>query len=201
MPKVKVCGIKEKSDALLLSELPLWALGFILVEDSPRFIPPDKAKEIVRFLPSWIIKVGVFQNQSVEEVEKLRDFCDFDLVQLHGKESPAFCEKLGKGVIKTFSVGEDFDVAMVEEYLPVVDFLLFDSKKGGSGLTFPWKKIKGINFPKPIIIGGGLREENVWQCLSLLRPFALDLNSGVEVYPGKKDGVKVKRILEKIGGK
>ncbi len=191
MPKVKVCGIKEKSDALLLSELPLWALGFILVEDSPRFIPPEKVKEIVCSLPSRIIKVGVFQNQSIEEVEKLRDFCGFDLIQLHGQESPAFCEKLGKGVIKTFSVGEDFNVTIVEEYLPVVDFLLFDSKKGGSGITFP----------KPIIIGGGLNEDNIWQCLSLLHPFVLDLNSGVEVYPGKKDGIKVKRILEKIGGK
>ena len=201
MPKVKVCGIKEKSDALLLSELPLWALGFILVEDSPRFIPPEKVKEIVCSLPSRIIKVGVFQNQSIEEVEKLRDFCGFDLIQLHGQESPAFCEKLGKGVIKTFSVGEDFNVTIVEEYLPVVDFLLFDSKKGGSGITFPWEKIKGITFPKPIIIGGGLKEENIGQCLSLLHPFVLDLNSGVEVYPGKKDEIKVKRILEKIGGK
>lgn len=201
MPRVKVCGVKEKRDVLLLGEFPIWALGFILVEDSPRFILPEKAKEVVNYLPSRIMKVGVFQNQSVEEVNKLRELCSFDLIQLHGEESPVFCEKLGKGVIKAFSVGEDFDVTMVEEYLPVVDFLLFDSKKAGSGITFPWEKIKGISFPKPIIIGGGLKEENIWQCLSLLHPFALDLNSGVEIYPGKKDPEKVKRILEKIGGK
>lgn len=201
MLRVKVCGIKEKSDVLLLSEFPLWALGFILVEDSPRFIPPEKTKEIISSLPSRIMKVGVFQNQSAEEVKKLRAFCGFDLIQLHGGEDPAFCENLGRGIIKAFSVGEEFDTREVEEYLPVVDFLLFDGKRGGSGMTFPWEKIKGVDFPRPVIIGGGLREENILQCISLLHPFAVDLNSGVEIYPGKKDPEKVRKILEKVGGK
>jgi len=201
--RIKVCGITSEKDAVQIAQqTSIWALGFIFVEESPRFVNPDKARQIIRNLPDSLVKVGVFRNHSLEEVQFIRSFCHLDLVQLHGSEPPQFCEKLGKGVIKAFGVDESFDPSQLDAYKEVVDFYLLDStqngKSGGLGIPFNWDKIRNIKTPiaKPLIVAGGLRKENIVACIRALQPFAVDLNSGVESAPGKKDIEKLREIIQ-----
>ncbi|MCD6156055.1 MAG: phosphoribosylanthranilate isomerase [Candidatus Atribacteria bacterium] len=202
MVHIKVCGITLEEDALQIAQTNIWALGFIFVEESPRFINPDKARQIIQNLPVSIIKVGVFRNHSLEDVQFIRSFCSLDLLQLHGEEPPQFCEKLGRGVIKAFGVDVSFDPLLLEDYAKVVDFYLLDSaqkgKSGGLGITFDWDKIKNTKrqVPKPLIVAGGLRKENIVACVRTLQPFAIDLNSGVESAPGKKEAKKLLEIIQ-----
>lgn len=207
MPAVKVCGITEKSDALALAELGIWALGFIFVPRSPRYVDPGKVREIVSAIRGKVLTVGVFQDAPLSEVRRIRDFCGLDLVQLHGEEDPSFCERLGGGVIKTFGVSGDAPPEGVAEYLPWVSYVLFDTvyggKRGGTGVPFPWQAIVpfAAALPRPVIVAGGLTAENVVLLLEHFRPFALDVNSGVEKAPGKKDVEKVKAFLAVLEGR
>lgn len=199
---VKVCGITSLEDARLIAELGIWALGFIFVPSSPRWVSPDTVREILKKTPSSLLSVGVFQDLPWQEVKKIREFCSLDLVQLHGEESPDCCQKLGKGVIKTFGVDENFRPDSVFEYQKVVDYYLFDTKKGrksgGQGVPFDWTKIRNCRKVKPFLIGGGLNQENILACIFQLSPFGVDLNSGVEIAPGKKDPQKVRQIVNKL---
>lgn len=201
LPVVKVCGITEKDDAVAIAHLGVWALGFIFVPESPRYVHPERVREIVACLGGSVLTVGVFQNAPLGEVQRIRDFCGLDLVQLHGDEDPAFCERLGKRVIKAFGVGEEVLPEGVEEYIPWVSYILLDTvyrgKRGGTGVQFPWQRVAPLvaRLPRPVIIAGGLRVENVSHLLQVMCPFALDVNSGVEKAPGKKDVEKVKEFL------
>lgn len=201
MPVVKVCGITERDDAVALAHLGVWALGFIFVPESPRYVNPEKVREIVAYLGGNVLTVGVFQNTPLSEVRRIRDFCGLDLVQLHGDEDPSFCERLGRGVIKAFGVGEGVFPEGIEEYLPWVSYVLLDTvhqgKRGGTGIQFPWQLAAPLvaRLPRPVIVAGGLTVENVPRLLRVMRPFALDVNSGVERAPGKKDVEKVKEFL------
>jgi phosphoribosylanthranilate isomerase len=200
--RIKVCGITSEDDAAQIAQTNVWALGFIFVEESPRFINPEKARQIIRNLPGSVVKVGVFRNHALEDVRFIRSFCALDLVQLHGDEPPQFCEELGKGVIKAFGVDESFDPSELDGYKEVVDFYLFDSaqrgKSGGLGIPFTWDTIKNIKrpIPKPFIVAGGLKKENIVACIRALQPFAVDVNSGVETAPGKKDVKKLTEIIQ-----
>ncbi|MCX6090806.1 MAG: phosphoribosylanthranilate isomerase [Candidatus Atribacteria bacterium] len=200
---IKVCGITRKEDARVLSMMPIWAMGFIQVEASPRYIRPEMAKEIIRTLPTHIVPVGVFQNENIHEIKCLKAYCGFQLVQLHGEESPSLCSQLRGGVIRAFGVGEKFDGKALPDFFPVVDYLLFDTqvrgKSGGTGRPFPWNTLQDIDMQgKPFIIAGGLSEKNVFDCLRAIHPFAVDLNSGVELFPGKKDVEKIKNLLDRM---
>lgn len=201
MPVVKVCGITEKEDALSIASLGVWALGFIFVPESPRYVEPEKVRDIVSCLQGKVLTVGVFQNAPFGEVRRIRNFCGLDLLQLHGEEDPSFCERLGRGVIKAFGVGEGVFPENIEEYVPWVSYILFDTvhggKRGGTGKPFPWKSIAHLlqSIPRPVIIAGGLTTENIVSLLEEIHPFALDVNSGVERAPGKKDLGKVKEFL------
>jgi len=197
---VKVCGIKDFEDAVDIASLGVWALGFILVPQSPRFIEPREAKAVIHAVRKRVLTVGVFQDSSLQEIRDLRAFCGFDLVQLHGHESPSFCRRLQKGVIKAFGVDESFEAAMVQEYEGVVDYFLFDTKKGsrsgGTGVSFPWEKIQGVTQKEtPVIVAGGLNEKNLHTLLQAVIPFGVDFNSGVEKSPGKKDVRKIRKIM------
>lgn len=201
LPVVKVCGITEKDDALSIARLGVWALGFIFVPESPRFVDPERVREIVSCLRGKVLTVGVFQNASFQEIRSIRNFCGLDLVQLHGEEDPSFCERLGKGVIKVFGVQEEMPPEGIEEYIPWISYVLFDTvcggKKGGTGVPFPWQAVSSLlgQIPRPAIVAGGLTVENVSSLLERIRPFALDVNSGVEKAPGKKDVERVREFL------
>lgn len=201
MPAIKVCGVTEKDDAVSIARLGVWALGFVFVPESPRYVDPEKVRDIVSCLRGKVLTVGVFQNASFGEVRHIRNFCGLDLVQLHGEEDPSFCERLGGGVIKTFGVGEGGFSWEVEEYIPWVSYILFDTvhagKKGGTGVPFSWRLIVPLlgRVSCPVIVAGGLTAENVSYLLEEMHPFALDVNSGVERAPGKKDLQKVKEFI------
>lgn len=197
--QVKICGITSLQDALLTAENGAAAVGFIFYPPSPRFIEPQKAAGISKALPARLVKVGVFVNAKESCVQRTFEDCRLDMIQFHGDESPAYCRQFPKNrIIKalTLKTGEDvrragdFDVAAI----------LVDARHaglyGGTGNTADWDlagKIAG-----PLILSGGLNELNILEALQKVRPAALDINSGVEERPGKKDAAKIKNILQLI---
>jgi len=203
MPLVKICGITRLEDILTLIKYPVWAFGFIQVETSPRYVKPDFAKKLISYLPNRIIPVGVFQDHSIQTVKQIREYCRFSMVQLHGNEEPSFCARLGRGVIRAFRIDNKLDWVQLGYYQSVADYFLFDTfvpwKNGGTGQTFSWKLIKGVEqFKRPFLISGGLSPVNIQKCLNTITPFGIDVNSGVELSPGKKDERKVQALFQKL---
>ncbi len=202
MVRVKICGITNREDALKAAELGAWALGFIFTKKSPRYISPFKAKKIIEALPPFVTPVGVFVNQSEGAIKDIMNFCGISTIQLHGDESPQMCGRLGKKykVIKAFRVKEDFNISGLGEY-PVAAYLMdtfAEDSFGGSGKTFNWDILKGRTLPKPVILSGGLNPENVAAAVEALHPFAVDVSSGVEKEPGKKDFGKMEEFFSGI---
>lgn len=202
MIKVKICGITNLEDALLAAALGADALGFIFA-DSPRKISPLEAKAVIERLPPLVKTVGVFVNEDPVRVRKIQSFCGLDLVQLHGQESPEVCRDLMPRTIKAFSVGHENDIKTIESYQGCVRAILLDTfqkgKAGGTGRTFDWSlalsaKAKGL----PLILAGGLGPENIYEAISRVRPYAVDVNSGIEQRPGEKDPILLKQLMEII---
>ena len=194
--RIKICSITNLEDACMAVEYGADALGFIFTK-SPRQIPPEKAKHIIQQLASFVTTVGVFMDDPLKFVEEIALFTGIDVVQLHGSESPDYCQKIRKRVIKRMNVQRDDTKETLIEKMQsysVSAFLL--DPGGGSGKTFDWKIAKGIDFP--LIIAGGLNPENVGQVIKILRPYGVDVSSGVEKTLGKKDSEKVKRFIEEV---
>ncbi len=203
MLQVKICGITRLEDIFILIKYPVWALGFIQVETSPRYVKPDFAKKLISYLPNRIIPVGVFQDHSIQTVKQIREYCRFSMVQLHGNEEPSFCARLGRGVIRAFRIGNKLDFIQMEHYQSVSDYFLFDTfvpgKNGGTGQPFSWKLLKGVErLKQPFIISGGLSPDNIQKCLGITTPFGIDVNSGVESSPGEKNAQKVHMLFKKL---
>ena len=190
MIKVKICGITNLNDALHAAELGVDALGFVFVEDSPRFIKPNDASKIIDKLPPFLSKVGLFVNPSIDEVKQVINLCHFDLIQFHGDESPTFCEQFNLPYIKAISVENELSLLEYEkEYESASAFLLDSFSKdvrGGTGNIFDWNLIPQ-NISKPIIVAGGLNKGNLNELFIKNKPYAVDVSSGVESYKGKKD--------------
>ncbi len=204
MARVKICGITNEADALKAARLGAWAVGFIFYKKSPRFISPFKAKKIIESLPPFVTPVAVFVDQSFGAMRDIIKHTGIRVVQLHGNEDSNTCQRLRRDqlkVIKVFRVGEDFNPKNVEGYK--ADAYLFDTadkdKFGGTGKTFDWSllgDIKSLNVP--IIISGGLNNQNVIEVVNSLKPYAVDVNSGVEEGPGKKDAKKMKEFVDVV---
>ena len=196
--KIKICGITNVEDALLAVELGADALGFIFYRESKRYIRPERAHEIISKLPPFVTTVGVFVNQELDEIKNIKEEAGFDLFQLHGDESPDFCKRLGRGVIKTIRVRGSINPEEIESY--PVQTVLFDTYStkgyGGTGESFRWKVLKGLNSSKRIILSGGLSPENVSQAIRIVNPYGVDVSSGVEDYPGKKNPQRLKKFIE-----
>lgn len=193
MLRVKICGITNLEDALLSVELGADALGFVFAP-SPRRIEPKKAREIIRMLPPFLTTVGVFVNEDVSKVEEIAKLCALDALQFHGEESPEYCENFSRKVIKAFKIKDRKDLEEVKRY-NVSAFLLDSAVKGQ---PFNWDILKGFQFPRPIILAGGLTPENLENALNIVRPYAVDVSSGVEACQGKKDESKLRRFMEVI---
>ena len=188
--KIKVCGITNLEDALLAAELGVDALGFIFACDSPRAVNPQVAKKIIAELPPFITTVGVFVNDSKEYIQQIRHFCYLDMVQLHGGESPGFCRRLGGRIIKALRVKDEDSISGLQDY-PLDNFLLDAYKEGqagGTGETFDWRLALAAKRYGRVILSGGLNPRNVARAIQQVRPYAVDVASGVEAAPGKKDG-------------
>ncbi len=192
-------------DAQAAVRLGADALGFIFYRKSPRYISPSKALKILEALPPFISKVGVFVNERTGAIRDISGFCALDAVQLHGEEDNHYCHRLkryGLKIIKGFRVKEDFNVSDVGSFR--VDAHLFDAhtegQYGGSGKVFAWEILKGLHTPVPRILSGGLTVDNVVEGIVALKPFAVDVSSGVEVSPGVKDHKKMAEFIRRAKG-
>ena len=199
MVRVKICGITNVGDALAAVRAGADALGFVFAP-SPRRVSPTRARKIIRAIGPWVASVGVFVNEKPQRVRKIAAFCGLTAVQLHGDESADYARKLAPlKVIKAFRVSKRADLRRVGHY--DADAFLFDAKVegsyGGTGKTFDWGILKRRALRKPVILSGGLHPGNVRQAVRTLRPYGVDVSSGVEKAPGKKDAVKVRTLIRR----
>ena len=198
--KVKICGMTQLKDALFAVEQGVDAVGFIFYKKSPRAVTMKTVREIIKKLPPLVETVGVFVNESAERVNKMADYCGLDLVQLHGEESPAFCRKIRRRVIKAFRVKDLQSIKQLAKF-PVSGFLLdtfSDNLHGGTGKTFDWNLALPAKKMGPVILAGGLTPRNILQAVRQVRPYGVDVCSGVEKSPGIKDLEKVRTFLKNI---
>lgn len=198
--KIKICGITNLPDARLAVELGADALGFIFYPKSPRYVKVSDAANICNELPPFVTKVGVFVNELEYEIEKALSECLLTALQFHGEEPPGFCQKFAAKSIKAIRIRGEDSLRAAAEY--DVDALLLDTytdaEKGGTGKTFDWSvavKAKEMLAPS-IILSGGLTTVNVQEAIRRVRPYAVDVSSGVEREPGKKDPEKLRRFIE-----
>jgi phosphoribosylanthranilate isomerase len=198
--KVKVCGTTRLKDALLAVECGADAIGFIFYKKSPRCVSAKTAKEICSKLPPFIHRVGVFVNETADTINRIAERCGLDAVQLHGDESPAFCKKIKHRVIKVVRVKDAASLKEMSRY--AVDGFLFDTYKedqwGGTGKVFDWELVTRAKKYGPVIIAGGLNPRNVKAAIQKVQPYGVDVSSGVEQSPGKKDPKKVKAFLKAV---
>ena len=197
-----MCGITSSEDALCAVRLGASALGFIFYEKSPRFISPEEAGEVIRRIPPFVTKVGVFVNAGADYLREARDIAGFDIYQLHGDETPEFCAAFGEKYIKAIRVKDAGSLDAVELY--DTGAFLFDAYSpdayGGTGETFSWdvlsRRKPGDKF---VILSGGLDPDNVRDAIRAVNPYAVDVSSGVERSPGIKDHLELKRFMEAAG--
>lgn len=198
MIRVKICGITSREDAWAAVEAGADALGFIFVKGTPRWIEPEAAAAIAAEIGPFIATVGVFLDRPVEEVEEIAGECGLSLAQLHGSESPEDCERLRLPFVKSIRVQREGDLAALSRYARARAFLLdtYDADRpGGTGRTFPWEIAAKAAREKRIVLSGGLTPDNVAQAVLQVRPYAVDVSSGVETSPGRKDHRKVREFI------
>lgn len=204
MTKVKICGITNLEDAKASIDAGCDALGFVFYRKSPRYIAPKIAKAIIKNLPKNILKIGVFVNSKEKTIKKIAKFCGLDILQFHGNESTGFCRKFRNyKVIKALRVKDKVDLRYILQYNPFA--YLFDafmeSKIGGTGKKFDWRFIGHLDgIKKPVFLSGGLTVNNVKKAIEITRPEWVDVSSGVEIAPGKKDHQKVSDFIRQAKG-
>jgi phosphoribosylanthranilate isomerase len=196
--KVKICGITNLEDALVAIEAGADALGFIFHEDSPRYLTIERAAEIIHQLPSPVLKVGVFVNAPADFVSRAARECGLSLLQFHGTESPAFCQRFGMESMKAFQIRDATSLDALPQYN--TNAWLLDawspSRPGGIGETFNWElAVKARKLGRNVFLAGGLTPENVGRAIKQVDPYGVDVSSGVEARPGKKDHEKVKAFI------
>lgn len=191
--KVKICGITNMEDAMDAIELGADALGFVFAE-SPRKITANTAKKIIDNLPPYITTVGVFVNEKPDKILEITKKCRLDRVQLHGEETPEYCKKLGLKIVKTIKS----NIEIIPKYK--VEGILLDISKG-RGRLFDWDLAKqAARYGKPVILAGGLCADNVSEAIKKVKPYGVDVSSGVERTPGKKEYEKMKQFIMEAKG-
>lgn len=206
--RVKICGITNLEDARLAVDAGADAIGFIFLPASARYIDEDSAAEIIRKLKPFVTTVGVFVDESVERIKEIALCAGLGAVQLHGGESPEFVEALrvslpNTRIIKVLRISDLDDFSLISTY--AADAVLLDTyhkdKYGGTGRSFDWDLILKVKMPVgiPLILAGGLNPGNVRGAIDKVRPFAVDVSSGVEIEPGKKDPALIKQFFKNLG--
>ena len=198
--KVKICGITNYKDAVAAMDMGADLLGFNFYPESPRYVTPEKAESIINKLPGFIDTAGVFVNASVEQIHEINSVCHLDWVQLHGDEAPEFCRSLLSHNVKTMKairVKDQADIEKADSYF--TDAVLLDAfdpdKYGGTGLTFDWNIIGHIS--KRVFLAGGINPDNAADAVKL-GVYGIDVCSGIEAEPGKKDHKKMKKLFDNI---
>lgn len=200
MTLVKVCGIKTIEEARVAKECGVWAVGLVFAP-SPRQIDPVEAARICNTMMDGPLKIGVFVNEEVDTIRQIAALCNLDAVQLHGDESPAVVEQLVCPVIRSFPVEGPIDHTLTEQWKPWAYH--FDTKsrgpvRGGTGRVFKWEHLDGMSEKERIIVSGGLNPDNVGYLIKRLKPWAVDVSSGVEHPGGGKDPEAIHRFVVRV---
>lgn len=197
--RIKVCGITNIDDALLCQQLGIDALGFIFYEKSKRNLDVKQAYNIIKELSPFILKIGVFVNESPEYINKVAAKIGLNVIQLHGEEPAEYIDKIHFPVIKSFRIKPDFDYEVLNSFKQC--YFLLDSfslsAHGGTGTRFNWDSIPK-DLRSNIILAGGISVENIEVVCKKIKPAAIDVSSSLEEYPGKKDPVKVRTFMKKF---
>lgn len=200
-PRVKVCGITRIEDAVLAADLGASAIGFVFWPRSPRFVEPETARVIASAMPASIVCVGVFVDQETTYVRQTAAQVRLGAVQLHGHESVEFATALTEPVIKAVPVQEGFDPESLDR-LPRAITVLLDAhdpeRRGGTGRTIDWTVAARAAARRPVILAGGLTPDNVCDAIRIVRPYAIDVSSGVESSPGIKDRDKLRVLFDAL---
>jgi len=197
--RVKICGITRAEDAAAAVEAGADALGFIFSDASPRLVTTAQAAGIIRTLPPFVARVGVFVNASESEVRRAVMECGINVLQFHGEERPPFCRQFGLPVLKAFRISDAQSLKPLSDYSS--ETWLLDSyvagQRGGTGSVFNWDLAAvAVKQGGRVILAGGLTPENVVEAIRRVRPYALDVSSGVESDPGKKDAAKIRAFIQ-----
>lgn len=198
MTQIKICGIKEKQHAKVAVQAGVDAIGFVFA-NSKRQISADQARQIASDIPKHIKKIGVFVNATKEELESTARYVDLDYVQLHGDETPEFCQSLTVPYIKALRVNDENDLDQLKHYDHASYFLLDSAKgpdRGGNGTSFDWGILKHKEIDRDrFILAGGLNEDNIQEAINQTNPTMVDVSSGVEKN-GTKDSNKIERFIQ-----
>lgn len=200
MTRVKICGITSAEDAAAAVEAGADAVGFVFVPGTPRLVHPEVAERIVAGLPPFITPVGVFVDQALDEVLRIAARCNLQAVQLHGDESEDFSRRIPIKVIKAVRVRDAESLRVLSTY-PAHSFLLdafVEGQAGGTGTAIPWDLALQAKGHARIILSGGLRPDTVGLAVRRVRPYGVDVSSGVEVRPGRKDHQKVREFIAAV---
>jgi len=199
MIPTKICGITNLDDANVAVENGASAIGFIFYEKSPRTISINNAKSISKHLPKTIARVGVFVNHEKDFINEAISEVPLDMIQLHSDETPDFCNQFDVPILKALRIKNEASLSVMDQY-DVAVFLLdtfSNDQYGGTGETFDWS-VLNRKFKTPIILSGGLNSENILDAIDAVNPSAVDVNSGVESFPGKKDYNKLKSLFKNL---
>jgi phosphoribosylanthranilate isomerase len=199
--EIKICGITNLNDAMCVCTSGADAVGFIFYRESPRYVDPETARSIISKLPTDICKVGVFVNHDLSDVKEIFSHCGLTMIQLHGDESPGYCLQFPESVvIKGVSLKTENDLLVMKDYS--VRAFLVDSREkgvyGGTGKKSNWELAVRVKSMYPLILAGGLSADNIVEAITSVAPHAVDINSGVEDSPGKKNAEKIKKIIEMV---
>ena len=198
--RVKICGITNLEDAQCAVAAGADALGFVFYENSPRYVHPEKVGQIVSALPPFVTTVGLFVNADAEMIQQTMLTTGLNVVQLHGDESPEDCILNPYPVIKAVRVKGVESLTGIDNYH--VSALLLDAwndqQYGGTGESFDWQLAKKLTGRLPLILAGGLNPDNVAQAIQVVNPYAVDVSSGVEESPGRKDHNKIREFIQQV---
>lgn len=201
MTRVKICGITREEDAQLAVQLGARAIGLVLWPGSPRYLGAQRARAIVETLPAHVTAVGVFVNQPLDEVRRAAEIAALGAVQLHGEESLEFAHALLHPVVKAVPVTSDFDATALGAWPPEITVLLDAPdpvRRGGTGTTIDWSLAARAAALRPVLLSGGLTPDNVAGAISQVRPYGIDLSSGVERAPGIKDPERLRALFDAV---
>lgn len=199
--RVKICGLTRAEDARAAAAAGADAVGLVFYPRSPRHVSLEQARIVTAALPPFVTVTGLFLNPAREEVEQVLAAVRLDLLQFHGDEPPEFCRSFGPRYIKAVPMGEGVDLHEYARRYSDAAALLLDSnragQKGGTGVTFAWTTVPEISAP-PVILAGGLTPENVATAVGIVRPYGVDVSSGVESAPGVKDGARIAAFVDEV---
>jgi phosphoribosylanthranilate isomerase len=198
MVQVKICGITSLEDAYTAVDCGADALGFVFYPPSPRYVTPEQAAPIIGALPPFVTTVGLFVDVPCDVVNETVAHCGLDRVQLHGQETPEFCRRISRPVIKAIRIKNAESLAPVPDYAVaayLLDAYVEGALPGGTGAAFAWELAARAKPYGPVILAGGLTPENIAAAIAQVRPYGVDVSSGVERLPGVKDPQKMRRFI------